>query len=66
MTPPRIEICIDADVLAARAAAMIMEAAREAIAHRGRFLFVLAGGSTPEKTYRLLAEPKRRASIEWK
>ena len=65
MTEPRIEICTDAEALAERAAALIIEAAREAVTHRGRFLFVLAGGSTPEKTYRLLAGPERCHAIDW-
>jgi len=65
MTERQIEICTDANALATRAAALIVEAARDAIVHRSRFLFVLSGGSTPEMTYRLLAEPGRRAAIEW-
>jgi 6-phosphogluconolactonase len=65
MIEPLLEICTDADALAARAAALIVQSARDAVARRGRFLFVLAGGSTPEKTYKLLAEPERRAAIEW-
>ncbi len=34
----------------------ILNAAASAIAERGKFKLVLAGGSTPEKVYRLLAE----------
>ncbi|MDD5214793.1 MAG: 6-phosphogluconolactonase [Methylococcales bacterium] len=34
----------------------ILELAKEAIAARGQFKFVLAGGKTPEKVYRLLAK----------
>jgi len=65
MSEPRVEICSEAGALALRAAALAVEAAREAVAHRGRFLFVLSGGSTPEKLYRLLAEPEHRSAIEW-
>ena len=39
----------------------ILSAAAEAIAARGRFRIVLAGGSTPKATYRLLAQ----ADSEW-
>ncbi|MDD5755324.1 MAG: 6-phosphogluconolactonase, partial [Methylococcales bacterium] len=34
----------------------ILELAKEAIAAHGKFKFVLAGGKTPEKLYRLLAK----------
>ena len=46
----------DADAVALAARERILTAAREAIAERGCFRLVLAGGSTPELTYRLLAE----------
>jgi 6-phosphogluconolactonase len=65
MSHPLLEICTDADALAARAAALVTTAASDAIRDRGRFTFVLAGGSTPAKTYTLLAEPARRAAIDW-
>lgn len=48
-------VLADADVVALAAARLIAEAAAEAIAHRGRFRLVLAGGRTPEAAYRLLA-----------
>jgi 6-phosphogluconolactonase len=34
----------------------ILEAAQEAIKRQGKFKLVLAGGSTPEKVYKLLAK----------
>ncbi len=40
--------------LAARAAELIYEAARSAIAERGRFTIALTGGSSPRQTYELL------------
>ncbi len=46
----------DADAVALAAARLIAEAAAEAIAQRGRFRLVLAGGQTPEAAYRLLAQ----------
>jgi 6-phosphogluconolactonase len=42
------------DKLATKAAALITQSAKQAIAARGAFKLVLAGGSTPENTYRLL------------
>jgi len=43
------------DQVAEAVTARIMSAARQAVAERGRFKLVLAGGGTPEKVYRLLA-----------
>jgi 6-phosphogluconolactonase len=62
-----IEVLIypDADHLAAGAADRIIQAAHDAIAARGRFTLALSGGSTPEKTYALLARPDRAARLDW-
>jgi len=49
--------CLDnSDQVAAVASQQILSAAKKAIAERGRFKLVLAGGTTPEKVYRLLAQ----------
>jgi len=45
-----------AEDVAQAACRHILSAATSAIAERGKFKLVLAGGSTPEKVYRLLAE----------
>jgi 6-phosphogluconolactonase len=60
-----VDILADPDALAARAADLVIQAARDCIAQRGRFTFVLSGGSTPEKTYRLLAEAAQSSRIAW-
>jgi 6-phosphogluconolactonase len=65
MAAPSLLICEDSDALAARAADLVARCARDALRERGRFTFVLAGGSTPEKTYTLMAKPDRRAAIDW-
>jgi 6-phosphogluconolactonase len=52
----------DADAVARNAADRILAAAQEAIARHGRFRIVLAGGRTPEATYRLLA----KADADWR
>jgi len=44
------------DQIAEAASKKILAAARQAIAEHGCFKLVLAGGTTPEKVYRLLAE----------
>ncbi|MGZ4956879.1 MAG: 6-phosphogluconolactonase [Methylobacter sp.] len=45
-----------AEQVADAACQQILNAATSAISERGKFKLVLAGGSTPEKVYRLLAE----------
>src|SRR5262245_31968521 len=60
-----IVICPDAAALAAAAADRIVAASSEAIRRAGRFNLVLSGGSTPERTYALLAQSPRREAINW-
>jgi 6-phosphogluconolactonase len=55
----------DPAALARAAAERIIDCSRRAIEARGRFLLVLAGGSTPEKAYELLAQPDQAARIDW-
>jgi 6-phosphogluconolactonase len=62
---PTVTISKNADALAATAADHILGAAQEAIRSRGRFTIALAGGSTPERTYTLLAQPDRASRIDW-
>ncbi len=57
------EVLPDTDALAARAVQFISDAAREAIAARGRFTIALTGGSSPKKTYALLASAP--ATLDW-
>jgi 6-phosphogluconolactonase len=54
-----VRISADADELAARAADLVLSVGRDALERRGRFTLVLAGGSTPERAYRVLAELDR-------
>ncbi len=57
----RTEVLPSADAVARRACQRILSAARAAIARRGAFTVVLAGGTTPESCYALLAE----AAADW-
>ena len=57
------EVLPDTDALAARAVQLIADAAREAIAARGRFTIALTGGSSPKKTYALLASAL--GTVDW-
>jgi 6-phosphogluconolactonase len=65
MTAAIERVVTPADQLAARAADRILAEAGEAIRARGRFTLALSGGSTPEKTYALLASPERSTKMDW-
>ncbi len=47
------------------AAERIVDAAREAITSRGRFTWVLSGGSTPRRLYTLLASGRFATRVDW-
>ena len=51
----KMEILGDADAVARRAAAIVAEEARAAVAARGRFLVAVSGGRTPWQMLRALA-----------
>jgi 6-phosphogluconolactonase len=56
-----IHPCADAEAVAQYAADAVVKAAASAIADRGVFHWVLAGGTTPKRCYELLCE----ADIDW-
>lgn len=51
----QVEVLPDEEALTVRAAELIAGAARQAVAERGRFGLVLAGGGTPRRAYERLA-----------
>jgi 6-phosphogluconolactonase len=53
-----IEIFIDADAVARKAAEIIAAQARATVAERGRFIMAVSGGHTPWKMLRALANEK--------
>ena len=59
-----VTVLEDAAAVARAAASLFVDAAREAIAARGRFVVALSGGSTPKATFDLLAREHRDA-IDW-
>ena len=65
MDSPNVIVLKTLDRLAESAVELIVRTGREAIRQRGRFLLVLSGGSTPEKTYARLAEPQHAAALDW-
>jgi 6-phosphogluconolactonase len=63
----RLVTLADPAALARAAAEEVTRRAAEAVAARGAFTLVLAGGSTPRALYRLLADPAEpfRARVAW-
>lgn len=57
----RWHIFADADAVATAVCQHLLAAAEQAIAERGQFKCVLAGGTTPEKIYRLLSA----TDVDW-
>ncbi|HET6577081.1 MAG TPA: 6-phosphogluconolactonase [Gemmatimonadales bacterium] len=60
-----LHVFADPAALALAGAARIAAAAAEAIAARGRFRLVLAGGDTPRQTYEVLTGPEFVARVDW-
>lgn len=65
MSVPNIEVHPTPDAVAAAAAERIVERSREALAEKETFALGLAGGSTPEALYELLASPAYNWRIDW-
>src|ERR1700693_957027 len=65
MSEPKLIILNDAHELYVRAAEETAHIAGEAICTHGEFTFCLSGGSTPAKTYELLAT-RFHLSVDWK
>ncbi len=61
----RVEVFADREALAREAAESIAALGRKAIAARGHFTWALAGGSTPEPVYRLVASPPLSEMLDW-
>jgi 6-phosphogluconolactonase len=60
-----VEVLPSPAAVAESAARSVMMTAAMAINAYGRFTIALAGGSTPENLYRLLASPEYRGQIDW-
>jgi 6-phosphogluconolactonase len=61
-----IRVFADLEAVSRNAAEILAAAARRAVAARGRFTVVLAGGETPRHTYELLAAPPFREELPWR
>ncbi len=60
-----LTVVADPEALAEAAAQAIVDTAARAVAARGRFTLVLAGGATPRVTYERLAAPPFRDRMPW-
>lgn len=63
MTEPIV--LADPDAVARRAAELVLAAAIQAVVERDRFLWVLSGGSTPERLYKILTEQHYQENFPW-
>jgi 6-phosphogluconolactonase len=61
----RLQRFADLEALSRATAALFAKQAKAAIAARGRFSVLLAGGETPRRTYELLAAEPLRSTIPW-
>ena len=61
----RIQSYLDLETLSKAAARIFVEEVARATAVRGRFAVALSGGSTPRRTYELLAGPPFRDVVNW-
>lgn len=62
---PEIVVCAGRDSLHERAARRFVQAARTAVAARGRFAVALSGGSTPRPLFERLADPALQGAVAW-
>lgn len=60
-----VSVLPDKGALMLAAAERIVALAAQAIAERGRFMWALAGGSTPKQLYELLATAEYASRIDW-
>lgn len=61
----QLQICPDSKNLARAVACHFVELAHHAIDAHGRFSVALAGGSTPQQSYQLLATSEFSSQVDW-
>jgi 6-phosphogluconolactonase len=61
----RVEVYPDAEALALAVAETVTESAANAVARYGRFLWCVAGGQTPRRSYELLATAAFAPRVDW-
>ena len=63
---PDVRVFPTPAALTQAAADLVLASAEEAVRERGRFVWGLSGGSTPEALYRKLAEPPYSTAMPWR
>ena len=63
---PDVRVFPTPAALTQAAANLVLASAEEAVRERGRFVWGLSGGSTPEALYRKLTEPPYSTSMPWR
>jgi len=61
----RVEVYPDAEALARAVAETVVESATHAVSRYGRFLWCVAGGQTPRRSYELLATAAFAPRMDW-
>ena len=64
-SPGEVRVYPDSEQLAIAAAELFVQLASESIAARGRFRVVLSGGSTPRRTFEVLASVEFSSRVDW-
>ena len=64
-SPPQVHCHKEPEAVARAAAKRFLDAAERAVKSSGRFIVVLAGGSTHRFLYRTLVEPPYREAVPW-
>ena len=62
---PNVTVFPDGEAIARAVAVKFVELSKAAIAANGRFSVALAGGSTPKRTYEILATDEFRGQVDW-
>ena len=65
MPKPQLLVYKTTEELAYAAANRFIDFSQRAIARKGRFLIVLAGGTTPQKMYSTLASSEFAKQVDW-
>lgn len=65
MSQTEYKLFADLAELSEYAGQLCLSLAQEAVAQRGRFLWVLSGGGTPQQLYKRLAQPPYREWMPW-
>src|SRR5438270_4831781 len=65
MHPGEVRVYADPEAVAHAAAELFVDAAEKSIRERGRFSVALSGGSTPKRTFELLATQELARRVDW-